>query len=139
VQIQLLLLHILAIVYVRAKTPTVSPVVGFTPSVQTSVISSNQSQIVDVSYPVCTPIYLQDNRSSSNFYALLTVHLSIILSIDQLITQILVFFNKFIIFLFLLLTRESKFSFYEELEQVFDHFPKYMKMLLGDFNAKVGR
>ena len=35
---------------------------------------------------------------------------------------------------------ESKDSFYEELEQVFDHFPKYhMKMLLGDFNAKVGR
>ena len=31
-------------------------------------------------------------------------------------------------------------SFYEELEQVFDHFPKYdMKILLGDFNAKVGR
>ena len=28
---------------------------------------------------------------------------------------------------------------YEELEQVFDHFPKYdMKILLGDFNAKVG-
>jgi len=35
---------------------------------------------------------------------------------------------------------ESKDSFYEELEQVFDHFPKYhMKMLLEDFNAKVGR
>ena len=35
---------------------------------------------------------------------------------------------------------ESKDSFYEELEQVFDHFPKYhTKMLLGDFNAKVGR
>jgi len=33
---------------------------------------------------------------------------------------------------------ESKDSFYEELEQVFDHFPKYhMKILLGDFNAKV--
>jgi len=33
---------------------------------------------------------------------------------------------------------KSKDSFYEELEQVFDHFPKYhMKMLLGDFNAKV--
>ena len=32
---------------------------------------------------------------------------------------------------------ESKDSFYE---QVFDHFPKYyMKMLLGDFNGKVGR
>ena len=31
-------------------------------------------------------------------------------------------------------------SFYEELEQVFDHFPKYnMKILSGDFNAKVGR
>ena len=31
-------------------------------------------------------------------------------------------------------------KFYEELEQVFDHFPKYnMKRLLGDFNAKVGR
>jgi len=31
-------------------------------------------------------------------------------------------------------------SFYEELEDVFDHFPKYhMKILLGDFNAKVGR
>jgi hypothetical protein len=29
---------------------------------------------------------------------------------------------------------------YEELEQVFDKFPKYhMKMLLGDFSAKVGR
>jgi len=35
---------------------------------------------------------------------------------------------------------ESKDNFYEELEQVFDHFPKYhVKMLLGDFNAKVGR
>jgi hypothetical protein len=35
---------------------------------------------------------------------------------------------------------ESKDSFYVELEQVFDHFPKYhTKMLLGDFNAKVGR
>ena len=35
---------------------------------------------------------------------------------------------------------ESKDSFYEELEQVFDLFPKYhMKILLGDFNAKVGR
>ena len=34
----------------------------------------------------------------------------------------------------------SKHSFYEVLEQVFDHFPKYdMKILLGDFNAKVGR
>ena len=34
----------------------------------------------------------------------------------------------------------SKDSFYEELEQVFYHFPKYdMKILLGDFNAKVGR
>jgi hypothetical protein len=29
---------------------------------------------------------------------------------------------------------------YEELEQVFYHFPKYhTKILLGDFNAKVGR
>ena len=35
---------------------------------------------------------------------------------------------------------ESKDSFYEELKQVFDQFPKYhMQMLLGDFNAKVGR
>jgi hypothetical protein len=34
---------------------------------------------------------------------------------------------------------ESKDSSYEELEQVFDHFPKYhMKILLGDFNAKGG-
>jgi exonuclease III len=33
---------------------------------------------------------------------------------------------------------DSKGSFYEELEQVFDHFPKYyMKILLGDFNAKL--
>jgi hypothetical protein len=31
-------------------------------------------------------------------------------------------------------------SFYEELECLFDKFPKYhMKILLGDFNAKVGR
>jgi exonuclease III len=31
-------------------------------------------------------------------------------------------------------------SFYEELEEVFDQFPMYhMKILLGDFNAKVGR
>jgi len=30
----------------------------------------------------------------------------------------------------------SKDSFYVELEQVFDHFPRYqMKILLGDFNA----
>ena len=35
---------------------------------------------------------------------------------------------------------DSKDGFYEELEQVFDHFPKYhMKIVLGDFNAKVGR
>ena len=34
---------------------------------------------------------------------------------------------------------DLKDSFYEELEQVFDHFPRYhMKILLGDFNAKVG-
>jgi hypothetical protein len=31
-------------------------------------------------------------------------------------------------------------SFHEELERAFDTFPKYhMKILLGDFNAKVGR
>ena len=31
-------------------------------------------------------------------------------------------------------------SFYEELEHTFDQFPRYhMKILLGDFNAKVGR
>jgi hypothetical protein len=31
-------------------------------------------------------------------------------------------------------------SFYEELERVFDKFPKYhMHILLGDFNAKEGR
>jgi endonuclease/exonuclease/phosphatase family metal-dependent hydrolase len=30
--------------------------------------------------------------------------------------------------------------FYETLEQVFDQFSRYhMKILLGDFNAKVGR
>ena len=35
---------------------------------------------------------------------------------------------------------DSKVSFYEELEQVSYHFPKYhMKILLGHFNAKVGR
>jgi endonuclease/exonuclease/phosphatase family metal-dependent hydrolase len=34
---------------------------------------------------------------------------------------------------------ESKDSFYEELEQVFVHFPKYhMIILLGDLNANVG-
>jgi hypothetical protein len=37
-------------------------------------------------------------------------------------------------------TDDVKDSFYEELERVFDSFPKYhMKILLGDFNAKVGR
>jgi len=37
-------------------------------------------------------------------------------------------------------SNEAKDIFYEELEQVFDYFPKYhMKMLLGEFNAKVGR
>jgi hypothetical protein len=31
-------------------------------------------------------------------------------------------------------------SFYEELERVFDKFPQYpLTILLGDFNAKVGR
>jgi exonuclease III len=35
---------------------------------------------------------------------------------------------------------DIKDSFCEELEQVFDHFPRYhMKILLGDFNAKIGR
>ena len=35
---------------------------------------------------------------------------------------------------------DLKDSFYEDSEQVFDHFPKYhMKILLGDFNAKAGR
>jgi hypothetical protein len=37
-------------------------------------------------------------------------------------------------------TDDTKYSFYEELERVFDKFPKYhMKILLGYFNAKVGR
>jgi exonuclease III len=37
-------------------------------------------------------------------------------------------------------SNDSKYSFYEELEQVFDHFHKYdTKILLGDFNAKVGK
>ena len=37
-------------------------------------------------------------------------------------------------------TDDSKDSFFEELEQVFDHFPKYhIKIILGDFHAKVGR
>jgi exonuclease III len=35
---------------------------------------------------------------------------------------------------------DIKGSFYKELEQVFDQFPRYnMKILVGDFNAKVGR
>jgi hypothetical protein len=35
---------------------------------------------------------------------------------------------------------DVKDSFYEKLERVFDKFPKYhIKILLGDFNAKVGR
>jgi hypothetical protein len=35
-------------------------------------------------------------------------------------------------------TDDVKDSFYEELDRVFDKFPKYhMKILLGDFNAKV--
>jgi hypothetical protein len=34
---------------------------------------------------------------------------------------------------------DVKDSFYEELEQVFDQFPRYhTKSLLGDFDAKVG-
>jgi exonuclease III len=37
-------------------------------------------------------------------------------------------------------SNDSKDSFYEELEQVFYHFPKYdMKILLGDFNAELER
>jgi hypothetical protein len=35
---------------------------------------------------------------------------------------------------------DSKDSFYKELDQVFDHFPRYnIKILLGDFNAKEER
>jgi hypothetical protein len=35
---------------------------------------------------------------------------------------------------------DIKGSFNEEIEQVFDQFPRYhMKILLGDFNAKVVR
>jgi hypothetical protein len=37
-------------------------------------------------------------------------------------------------------TDNMKGSFYYELERVFDKFPKYhIKILLGNFNAKVGR
>ena len=37
-------------------------------------------------------------------------------------------------------SNDSKDSFYEEFNQVFDHFLRYhMKILLGDFNSKVGR
>ena len=37
-------------------------------------------------------------------------------------------------------SEESRDSFYEELDRVFGHFPKYhTKILLGDFNAKVER
>jgi hypothetical protein len=37
-------------------------------------------------------------------------------------------------------TDDTKDSFYEELEHVFNKLPKYhMKILLGDFSAKVGR
>jgi exonuclease III len=37
-------------------------------------------------------------------------------------------------------TEDVKDSFYEALERVFDKFSKYhMKILLGDFNAKVGK
>jgi hypothetical protein len=35
---------------------------------------------------------------------------------------------------------DIKDNFYGELEQVYNHFPRYyMKILLQDFNAKVGR
>jgi exonuclease III len=35
---------------------------------------------------------------------------------------------------------DVKDSFYEELERVFDKFPKYhMKILVGDFNAEVDK
>jgi hypothetical protein len=34
---------------------------------------------------------------------------------------------------------DSKDSFYEELEQVFYHFPKYHMKIILDFNSKVGR
>jgi hypothetical protein len=49
-----------------------------------------------------------------------------------------------IIFLNVLAPTEDKSDirdgFYEELERVFDQFPKYhTKILLGDFSAKVGR
>jgi hypothetical protein len=37
-------------------------------------------------------------------------------------------------------TTDIKDSFYEEIGRVFDQFPRYdMKILFGDFNAKVGR
>jgi hypothetical protein len=35
---------------------------------------------------------------------------------------------------------DSKESFYEELEQVFNHLPKHhMNILLGDFHERLGR
>jgi exonuclease III len=37
-------------------------------------------------------------------------------------------------------TDDMKNNFYEELQHVFNKFPKYrMKILLGDFNANAGR
>ena len=39
-----------------------------------------------------------------------------------------------------IISNDSKDNFYEELEQVFHHFPKYhIKFMLGDFSAKLGR
>ena len=34
---------------------------------------------------------------------------------------------------------DKKNRFYEELEQVFNRFPKFRMKILGDFNVKVGR
>jgi hypothetical protein len=34
---------------------------------------------------------------------------------------------------------DSKDSFYEELQKVFNHFPKYHMKILVDFDAKLGR
>ena len=36
-------------------------------------------------------------------------------------------------------SNDSKNSFYEEMEQGFDHFPTYHMKISLDFNAKVGR
>ncbi|KAJ4450080.1 hypothetical protein ANN_01487 [Periplaneta americana] len=112
---------------------------------------------ISTHYILCCDNHILTNKVTTDTQAVLVPFLILRGSIRLILTLAFSVFNKwrlahygsepFIYSIAKLERSESqekddhiKDSFYEELEHTFDQFPRYhMKILLGDFNAKVGR